>query len=39
LAQIRQLHRIEDACKDLSPEERRAIRRRDAVPLLNLFGE
>jgi hypothetical protein len=39
LARIRQLYRIEDACKDLSAEERRVIRQRDAVPLLDSFGE
>jgi hypothetical protein len=39
LARIRQLYRIEDACKDLSAEARSAIRQRDAAPLLNAFGE
>jgi hypothetical protein len=39
LARIRQLYRIEDACKDLSAEARRAIRQRDAVPLLDSLGE
>jgi hypothetical protein len=39
LARIRQLYRIEDTCKDLPAEERRAIRQRDAVPLLVSFGE
>jgi transposase len=29
----------EEACKDLSAEARRAIRQRDAVPLLVAFGE
>jgi transposase len=39
LARIRQLYRIEEACKDLSAEARRVIRQRDAVPLLDSFGE
>src|SRR5262249_47744595 len=39
LARIRQLYRIEDACKGLSAEARCAVRQRDAVPLLNAFGE
>jgi transposase len=39
LARIRQLYRIEDACKELSAEARGTIRQRDAVPLLNAFGE
>lgn len=39
LARIGQLYQIEDACKDLSAEERRVIRQRDAVPLLNALGE
>jgi transposase len=39
LARIRQLYRIEDACKDLPPEERRVIRQRDAASLLDSFGE
>jgi hypothetical protein len=39
LARIRQLYRIEEACRDLSAEARRAIRERDAVPLLGSFGE
>jgi transposase len=39
LARIGQLYQIEDACKDLSAEERRVIRQRDAVPLLNSLGE
>jgi transposase len=39
LARIRQLYLIEDACKGLSAEARCAIRQRDAVPLLNAFGE
>jgi transposase len=39
LARIRQLYRIEDACKDFSTEARRVIRQRDTVPLLDSFGE
>src|ERR1700722_11152745 len=39
LARIGQLYQIEEACKDLSAEERCVIRQRDAVPLLNAFGE
>jgi hypothetical protein len=39
LARIRQLYRIEDACRDLPTEARREIRQRDAVPLLNAFAE
>jgi hypothetical protein len=39
LARIRQLYRIEDACKDLPAEERRAIREQDAGPVLASFGE
>jgi transposase len=38
LARIRQLYRIEDACKDLSAEERCVLRQRDAVPLPDSFG-
>jgi hypothetical protein len=39
LARIGQLYEIERACVDLSAEERRAIRQRDAIPLLKAFGE
>lgn len=39
LARIQQLYKIETACEKLSAEERRVIRQRDAVPLLNAFGE
>jgi transposase len=39
LARIRQLYCIEDTCKELYAEARCAIRQRDAVPLLNAFGE
>jgi transposase len=39
LARIGQLYQIEEMCKDLSAEERRVIRQRDAVPLLNALGE
>ncbi len=39
LARIGQLYRIEDACKELSADERAAIRQRDAVPLLKSLGE
>ncbi len=39
LARIGQLYEIERGCFGLSAEERRAIRQRDAVPLLKAFGE
>jgi transposase len=39
LARIGQLYAIEEACKELSAEERYVIRQRDAVPLLNALGE
>jgi hypothetical protein len=39
LARIGQLYEIERACADIPAEERRVIRQRDAVPLLNAFGE
>jgi transposase len=39
LARIGQLYKIEDACKELSADERAAIRQRDAVPLLKSLGE
>ena len=39
LARIQSLYRIEKACANLSAEERRVIRQRDAVPLLNSLGE
>lgn len=38
LARIRQLYRIEEACRERPPEDRRAIRQREAVPLLESFG-
>src|SRR4029450_9161533 len=38
LARIRRLYRVEDAAKELKPDERRAIRQRDAVPLLESFA-
>src|SRR5262249_2569584 len=39
LARIQQLYGIEKACAKLPVEERRVIRQRDAVSLLNAFGE
>src|SRR6516162_1650224 len=39
LARIQQLYRIEKACANFSAEERRVIRLRDAVPLLNAIEE
>jgi transposase len=39
LARIGQLYQIEDACKDLSAEERCVTRQQDGVPLLNALGE
>jgi transposase len=39
LARIGQLYEIERACAEIPAEERRVIRQRDAVPLLNAFGE
>ena len=39
LARIRQLYDIEEVCKKLSADERRVVRQRDAVPLLNSLGE
>src|SRR5262245_19321187 len=37
-ARIRQLYRIEDACRELSAESRRGMPQRDAVPLLDALG-
>jgi transposase len=39
LARIRQLYKIESAAEGFSAEDRRALRQRDAVPLLTAFGE
>jgi transposase len=39
LARIRQLYKIEAAAKELSAEERRAVRLRDSVPSLTAFGD
>ena len=39
LARIRQLYKIETAAEEFSAEDRRALRQRDAVPLLTAFGE
>jgi hypothetical protein len=38
LARIRQLYAIETAAEKLPAEDRRALRQRDAVPLLTAFG-
>jgi transposase len=39
LARIRQLYAVEQAAKELSAEERRALRQRESVSLLTAFGE
>jgi hypothetical protein len=39
LARIRQLYKIEHDAAELSAEDRRALRQRDALPLLNAFEE
>jgi transposase len=39
LARIRQLYKIEHDVAELSAEDRRALRQRDALPLLNAFEE
>jgi hypothetical protein len=39
LARIRQLYAVEHAAEELSAEGRRALRQKDAVPLLTSFGE
>jgi transposase len=39
LAHIRQLYAVERAAEELSAADRRALRQRDAVPLLTSFGE
>jgi hypothetical protein len=38
LARIRQLYRIEETCREMSADERRAWRQRAAVPILEAFG-
>jgi transposase len=39
LARIRQLYKLEDAAAGLSADDRRVLRQRDALPLLNAFEE
>jgi transposase len=39
LARIRQLYRIEEVCRELPAVARQAVRQRDAVPILEAFGE
>src|SRR5262249_37159385 len=39
LARIRQLYKVETAAEGFTAEDRRALRQRDAVPLLTAFGE
>jgi hypothetical protein len=39
LARIRQLYRIEQGAAELSADDRRVLRQRDALPLLNAFEE
>jgi transposase len=39
LARIRQLYKIETAAEEFSAADRRALRQREAVPLLTAFGE